>query len=62
VKYQSEMPFEEHVSGKNIFSSTFIDKSGERKKINLPHCHFELPAIEAHVDWLVCNSKEQCVK
>ena len=32
VKYQFEMPLEEHVSGKIIFWSTLIGKSGERKQ------------------------------
>ena len=33
MKYQFEMPLEEHVSEKNIFGSTLIGKKRERKKI-----------------------------
>ena len=36
-----EMTLEEHVSGNNIFWSTLIGKSRERKVYHLPHCPFE---------------------
>ena len=51
VKYQLEMPREEHVSGKNLFWSTLIGKSRERK-----HCPFEPPANQhsqfGHQGWI----------
>ena len=68
VKYQLEMPLEKHVSGKNIFWSTLIDKSRARKK-SFPTCPFEPPAKQhrpvCQLGWilwcmLVRPSKGQC--
>jgi len=39
------MRLEEHVSGKNIFWSTFIGKSRERKKNDFPNCPFDYQPI-----------------
>ena len=44
MKYQFEIPLEEHVSGKNLFWSSLIGKSRERKRNEFPHCPFELSA------------------
>ena len=72
VKYQFQMPIEEHVSGKNIFGLLLLAKAGKEKK-SLPtwHCPFEPPANQhsqfgpSGLDWLywlAVGLKEQCRK
>ena len=69
VNSGSEMVEAKHVSGKNIYWSTFIGKSKERKKIDFRHCPFEQPAKQyrpvCQLGWILwCMlarpSKGQC--
>ena len=65
----SEMVEAKHVSGKNIYWSTFIGKSKERKFFDFLHCPFEPPAKQhrpvCQLGWILwCMiarpSKGQC--
>ena len=65
----SEMVEAKHVSGKNIYWSTFIGKSKERKFFDFLHCPFEPPAKQhrpvSQLGWILrCMlarpSKGQC--
>ena len=65
----SEMVEAKHVSGKNIYWSTFIGKSKERKIFDFLHCPFEPPAKQhqpvSQLGWILwCMlarpSKGQC--
>ena len=68
VKYQFGMPLALLICfWKNIFWSTLICKNRKRKKNDIPHCPFELPAKQhsrfgpSGLDWLwelAGNSKE----
>ena len=69
VNSGSEMVEAKHVSGKNIYWSTFISKSKERKFFDFLHCPFEPPAKQhrpvCQLGWILwCMlarpSKGQC--
>ena len=69
VNSGSEMVEAKHVSGKNIYWSTFIGKSKERKFFDFLHCPFEPPAKQhrpvCRLGWILwCMlarpSKGQC--
>ena len=69
VNSGSEMVEAKHVSGKNIYWSTFIGKSKERKIFDFLHCPFEPPAKQhrpvCQLGWILwCMlarpSKGQC--
>ena len=69
VNSGSEMIEAKHVSGKNIYWSTFIGKRKERKFFDFLHCPFEPPAKQhcrvGQLGWilwcmLVRPSKGQC--
>ena len=69
VNSGSEMVEAKHVSGKNIYWSTFIGKSKERKNFDFLHCPFEPPAKQhrpvCQLGWILwCMlarpSKGQC--
>ena len=69
VNSGSEMVGAKHVSGKNIYWSTFIGKSKERKIFDFLHCPFEPPAKQhrpvSQLGWILwCMlarpSKGQC--
>ena len=69
VNSGSEMVEAKHVSGKNIYWSTFIGKSKERKIFDFLHCPFEPPAKQhrpvSQLGWILwCMlarpSKGQC--
>ena len=56
--YQFQMPLEYYISDFLIFCSSYIGKSGERKKNDFPRCPFEIPPNQHSqfgppgLDWL----------
>ena len=60
VNSGSEMVRAKHVSGKNIYWSTCIGKSKERKIFDFLHCPFEPPAIQHRPVSQLGSSQWQC--